>query len=276
MERKVFILVVLATLSLSLYAIKPEKELNKLYVGMPLNEVKQLFGDPKYSQYDKKSKIRMLLYDFYKTEGGFAEYHLYLQNDSLIYLMLSADKKEVRQPIDGDTEYVYNEEGKGSYVEVNDYTIEGKSLVVTKIIENITLTNEQIVDAVIVAISRACNGSQGEFKVKEPTRILYHGIIDKVITFDWRWGSINIFYSVDVAIKQGRVRVKIIGEEIDWHQDHEKATYYFSETYPIGTISMKGVSSTEAQEMVRNTSKQFHQYISVIEEELSKTVEDDW
>ena len=81
---------------------------------------------------------------------------------------------------------------------------------------------------------------------------------------------------MDVAIKQGRVRVKVIGEEIDWHQDHEKATYYFSETYPIGAVAMKGVSSAEAQEMVRNTSRIFHQYISVIEEELTKSAEDNW
>lgn len=252
------------------FAIKPEKELNKLYVGISAKEVKELYGDPKYSKFEKDTKIRMYLYDFYKTEGGLAEYHLYFKDDSLTYIMQYIDKQEILRPI-MDSYMSVSEDSI-----VHNYSIEGKCLVVSKIIEGIAIGEEQTKDAVVVAISRACNGSQGEFKMKEATRIIYHGIIDKVITFDWKWGSVNIFYTVDVAIKQGRVRVKVIGEEIDWHQDNDKATYYFSDTYPIGGISMKGVSGSEAQQMINNTTRIFGQYISVIEEELLRNSNDDW
>lgn len=264
---------------MSIGAIKSEKDLDALYAGMPLKDVVHLFGEAKYSKYDKESKIRMLLYDFYRIESGFNEYHLYFKDDKLAYLMQSVDKMEVPRSIKGGdyTLIDINPENKKNSINQNKaYTIEGKSIVVAKVIENISLNNEQLVNAVVAAIYRACNGSQGELKMKESTRVLYHGIIDRVVTFDGRWGSINVVYTIDVAIKQGRVRVKVIGEEIDWHQDYDKATYYFVETFPIGTISMKDVPAVAAQELVRNTIKTFYQYISVIEEELNQMVEDDW
>lgn len=278
MKRIFLLFTCLSILSLSVLAIKPEKELSKLYIGMPIKEVKSLYGEPTYSKYEKDTKTRMLLYNFYKKEGGLAEYHIYFSNDSLTYLMLCENNEEIRKPIVGDNYLLFlQEENDGTISFVKDYTIEGKSIVFTKIIDDVSLNNEQIKEAVLVAIARACNGSQGEITMAESTRVLYHGIIDKVITFDRRWGVINVIYSIDIAIKQGRVRIKVIGEEIDWHQDYEKATYYFSETFPIGKETIKGVSNDDASEMLRNITKIFNQFISVIEEELSKTANDnDW
>lgn len=269
MKRLFFILfaIVLTTNS---YATKSENELSKLFIGMSIKDFKSIFGDPSYSKYEKDTKTRMLLYNLYKVEGrGFAEYHFYFVGDSLTEVINYKDKSEIRYPLEKLSPETLLDEDL-------NFKIEGKSIVVSKIIEGISINNEQIRNALLVAISRACNGSSGEVKLNEPTRVLYHGIIDKIITFDWIWGSINVFYSIDVAIKEGRIRIKVIGEEIDWHQDKQKATYYFSETYPVGQKVMKAVPNEKAREMIRLTIHAFEQYISVIEEELHKVENDDW
>ena len=112
--------------------------------------------------------------------------------------------------------------------------------------------------------------------MKEPNHIVYHGIIDKVITFDGRWGCINVFYTIDAAIKQGRFRVKVIGEEIDWHQDNDKETYYFPDIYPFATERMKEVTALDSYEFANNTIQFFNQFISVIGEEFKRRANDDW
>lgn len=257
------------------FATKPESDLHKLSIGVPIDVVKEYFGEPKYSVLkDKKTNSRMLLYEFYKKDGGFAEYHLYFIQDTLYKVMQYVDKKEIRKPVKGDEDFIMDDSGMA--ILFKDYKIEGKSLVITKIFEDITLSNDQIQDAVITGVTRACNGSQGGFKMKEPSHILYHNIIDKVITFDGRWGSVNVFYTIDVAIKPGRVRVMVSGEEIDWHQDNDKLTYYFSDIYPFATERMKEVTALDSYEFANNTIQFFNQFISVIGEEFKRRTNDDW
>ncbi len=269
MKKLLLVLFAIVSTTYCYATTKSEKELNKLFTGMTLKDFKSIFGDPSFSKYEKDTKTRMLLYTLYKKEGGFVEYHMYFVNDTLSEVMRYKDKHEEKFPIADISPEIVDQKAL-------NYTIEGKSLVVSKIIEGLSLNNEQIRNALMAAISRSCNGATGEIKMNEPTRVLYHGVIDKVITFDWIWGSINVFYSIDVAIKEGRIRIKVIGEEIDWHQDKEKSTYYFSETYPIGIVEMKEVPNEKAREMIRITFNTFQQYISVIEEELHKMENDDW
>ena len=118
--------------SIPTHATKSEKELSKLYLGIHIKDVEKLYGEPSFSKYDKETNTRMLLYYFYKhAERGTAEYHLYFLNDSLIDLMLYADKTEVRQKLEGAEDVIVYKDKDAIYPIIKDYTIEGKSLVIT-------------------------------------------------------------------------------------------------------------------------------------------------
>lgn len=263
------------TLSAPLVAqnIKSEASLDSLYIGMSADNVRVFFGEPIHEMAFIKTSI--FWYNFKKPNGELAEYRIYFANDTVCKLTELVNKKEVQRPITG-TRATYNtiEDKRTSYYK--GFVLEGKSLVITKIIENVALSEDQLFDALLTGISRACNGSQGEFKMKEPSHILYHGIIDKIITFDGRWGSINVFYSIDIAIKKGRLRIKAIGEEIDWRQDQDKLTYYFADVIPFGETLMNELSVDESIKMADNTIEKFNQYISVIQEEITRKSNDDW
>lgn len=270
--KKLLLILVFISPFYSIWAMHYEYELAQLRLGMPVEEVISIYGEPYYSKYDKENKTRGVLYYFYKNEGGLARYHIYFQDDTLVSLKKFEKKEEIRQVADEDGSFRKFD----SYDKDVQYSIEGRGIIVTKIFEGIPLSNEQIYDALLTGIARACNGSQGEFKMKEPNHIVYHGIIDKVITFDGRWGSINVFYTIDAAIKQGRFRVKVIGEEIDWHQDNDKETYYFPDIYPFGDGAMREIKIDESQEFINNSLRYFRQYITVIEEEMQNRTNDDW
>ncbi|MBQ7671680.1 MAG: outer membrane protein assembly factor BamE [Paludibacteraceae bacterium] len=243
------------------------EKLSELSMGMTMVEVKQIMGEPiKYKKLGDNEW--MLLYNLESPNDSIKEYHLYFKDKMLTSANESKGKEETLNLLTKSKPIVNPLEG---------CIIDGRNLVITKIIENVEMNYDQIVDAFFSGITRACNGSKGDFQMKESNHIVYKGKIDKVITFDGRWGSINVFYTLDLAIKPGRVRIKVIGDEIDWHQDNDQLTYYFADVVPFGSTVMKELKEKEALSFSYNTVDIFNHYLNVIEGELTKKINDeDW
>lgn len=116
--KKYLLSLILTLISTILFATKQESVIGQLYVGMPIDRVIDVCGEPTYSKLEKETNTRMLLYSFYKSGGGLIEYHMYIQDGALNSVMKFIDNAEESVVINSEDEFYEKQGGfltKGVY-----------------------------------------------------------------------------------------------------------------------------------------------------------------
>lgn len=159
-----------------------------------------------------------------------------------------------------------------------DYTVDGKSIVFTKVIENTGKNISEAHDALESFFALRYNDVNSTEKLNQPDHLIYKGLFMNVHTYSMGMWVNDIPHTVDVAIKDNRLRIKVTIEEgvCRGTQSPNRYTYLIAEVPPIKNDA-KNVIKSVAIKTFDATCVRINALFADIENSLrNATTEEDW
>lgn len=159
-----------------------------------------------------------------------------------------------------------------------DYKVEGSEVVFTKVIENTGKSVQEAHDALEAFFALRYNDVNSTQKLNQPDHLIYKGLFSDVYTYTMGMWVNDVPHTVDVAIKENRLRIKVTLYEgiCRSTQNFNRYTYIIAEASPLGNIN-KNIMKKTAIETFERTCALVEGLMLDIENSLNKTTaEEDW
>lgn len=165
----------------------------------------------------------------------------------------------------------------GVIANAQEYKVEGTSVVFTKVIENTGKTVAEAHSALEAFFALRYNDVNSTQKLNQEDHLIYKGIFGTVHTFPLGW-VIDMPHTVDVSIKENRLRVKVTIDEGACRStaNANRYTYPVYDYSPIGTHN-KNLLKKDAIRAFEVTCDRINALFADIENSLKNTAtEEDW
>ena len=165
-----------------------------------------------------------------------------------------------------------------SFAAAQEYKVEGNSIVFTKVMEDTGKSITEAHDALESFFALRYNDVNSTGKLNQPDHLIYKGLFMNVHTYSMGMWVNDIPQTVDVAIKDVRVRVKVTIEEgvCRGTQSPNRYTYLIAEAPPIKNDA-KNVLKSVAIKTFDATCVRINALFADIENSLrNATTEEDW
>ena len=165
-----------------------------------------------------------------------------------------------------------------SFAAAQEYKVEGNSIVFTKVMEDTGKSITETHNALESFFALRYNDVNSTEKLNQPDHLIYKGLFMNVHTYSMGMWVNDIPHTVDVAIKDNRVRVKVTIEEgvCRGTQSPNRYTYLIAEAPPIKNDA-KNVLKSVAIKTFDATCVRINALFADIENSLrNATTEEDW
>ena len=159
-----------------------------------------------------------------------------------------------------------------------EYKVEGSEVVFTKVIENTGKSVEEAHDALEAFFALRYNDVNSTQKLNQPDHLIYKGLFGEVYTYTMGMWVNDVPHTVDVAIKDNRLRIKVTLYEgiCRSTQNLNRYTYVIADASPLGGKN-KNIMKKTAIETFDRTCALVRALMLDIESSLNKTkTEEDW
>lgn len=166
-----------------------------------------------------------------------------------------------------------------SYVNAQSYVVEGNSVVFTKVLEDTGMSISEMHNSLEAFFAITYNNVNSTEKLNQPDHLIYKGIFADVAFYMMGMWSSDVNHTVDIALKDGRVRIKISLTEVRAHSSSAEAHYNICETWPIKDQSAGGNAPIKKAcvSTFEGASNEVNGLFLAIEEALKNTASnDDW
>ncbi len=161
-----------------------------------------------------------------------------------------------------------------------EYKVEGNEVVFTKVIENTGKSVSETHDALEAFFALRYNDVNSTQRLNQPDHLIYKGIFSELYTYTMGMWVNDVPHTVDVAIKNNRIRIKISVVECVCHstQNLNKYTYPIAECSPIGNNNNnRNVLKSTAVKTFEALCQRIDALFADIENSLDKSeTEEDW
>ena len=165
-----------------------------------------------------------------------------------------------------------------TFANAQEYKVEGSSVVFTKVIENTGLSIKDAHTALEAFFALRYNDVNSTQKLNQEDHLIYKGLFMNVHAYSRGIWVNDVPHTVDVAIKENRVRIKIILDEgiCRCTQNLNRYTYLISDSAPIGN-NHKNILKPVAQKTFDGACVRIQSLFADIEKALqTNTLQEDW
>lgn len=159
-----------------------------------------------------------------------------------------------------------------------DYTVEGNSIVITKVIENTNLNIDQESEVILTYLGKAYNDINTTLKTNTTHNIVIKGIYPKVVSFNMGLWKVDLGHQIVVSLKEGRVRVEVSVSKVILWSSEASEEHVITEYYPLNpqmSMLTSSMSKAKTEEMITNAVMLMNKTILEIEDALRSHHEDD-
>lgn len=164
------------------------------------------------------------------------------------------------------------------FVSAQDYTVDGNSIKITKVIENTNLSVEQENEVLLTHLGKVYNDINSTLKTNTSHSIVVKGVYPEVVSFSMGAWRANLGHQVVVSLKENRVRVEVSVSQVHLWSSQTSTDHVITEYYPINpnmSIWGSNMSKSKSEEMVTKAVLLMNATIHDIENALKSHVEDD-
>ena len=161
-----------------------------------------------------------------------------------------------------------------------DYTIEGNSIKMEKIVENTNMDIETANGVLITYLSKIYNDLNTTLKSNTTNNIVVKGIYSDVTRFKMNAWWTNVYHQLVISIKDNRVRIVIETSKVQLQSSQTTEDRWITDFYPINpkaSISYIYMSKAKSEEFINTTTSLMKNTIATIEDALrNHEAEEDW
>lgn len=165
-----------------------------------------------------------------------------------------------------------------SFVLAQDYTIDGNSIKISKVIENINLTIDQENEVLLTYLGKTYNDINTTLKTNTAHSIVVKGIYPEVVKFTMGLWKADLGHQIVISLKDGRVRVEVSVSHVRLYSSQTSVDYVITDFYPV-TQNMSPwnymSSKSKSEEMVNKAVLLMNATILELENALKNHFEDD-
>lgn len=162
-------------------------------------------------------------------------------------------------------------------INAQDYEIKNGAITITKIIET-SLTAVEIYDATQTFFAGSYGDSNKTQRLNTENHLIYNGLFVNVNSNSYM--AVDYKHSIDVSIKENRVKIQVSCKDGQYYGKGEAARYDYDivESYPISkTNKCPALAKKLYEGAVTGGVKRMHEAIAAYEEALKqKLTEEDW
>lgn len=165
-----------------------------------------------------------------------------------------------------------------SFVLAQDYTIDGNSIKISKVIENTNLTIDQENEVLLTYLGKTYNDINTTLKTNTAHSIVVKGIYPEVVKFTMGLWKADLGHQIVISLKDGRVRVEVSVTQVRLYSSQASVDYVITDFYPV-TPNMSPwnymSSKSKSEEMVNKAVLLMKATILELENALKNHFEDD-
>lgn len=165
-----------------------------------------------------------------------------------------------------------------SFVLAQDYTIDGNSIKISKVIENTNLTIDQENEVLLTYLGKTYNDINTTLKTNTAHSIVVKGIYPEVVKFTMGLWKADLGHQIVISLKDGRVRVEVSVSHVRLYSSQTSVDYVITDFYPV-TQNMSPwnymSSKSKSEEMVNKAVLLMNATILELENALKNHFEDD-
>lgn len=165
-----------------------------------------------------------------------------------------------------------------SFVLAQDYTIDGNSIKISKVIENTNLTIDQENEVLLTYLGKTYNDINTTLKTNTAHSIVVKGIYPEVVKFTMGLWKADLGHQIVISLKDGRVRVEVSVTQVRLYSSQASVDYVITDFYPV-TENMSPwnymSSKSKSEEMVNKAVLLMNATILELENALKNHFEDD-
>ncbi len=157
-----------------------------------------------------------------------------------------------------------------------DYEIKGRQIIMTQVIKE-TGTIKSAHDKLAIYFAKAYDDVWFAVKYDELDHLVYKGTYPDVLLFDMKVGHIDVEHTINIAIRENRIKVTIACDKGLYRDAGDRTEYYLTEFFPITNKSNLWIQRGRAEKAFNTTINRMR-YQFVLLEELFRTTadEEDW
>lgn len=164
------------------------------------------------------------------------------------------------------------------FVSAQDYTVDGNSIKISKVIENTNLSIEQESEVLLTYLGKVYNDINTTLKTNTSHSIVVKGVYPEVFKFTMGMWSADLGHQIVISLKEGRVRVEVSVSQVRLYSSRTSKDYVITDFYPV-TQDMSPWNyinnKSNSEKMVNNAVLLMNATILDIENALKNHVEDD-
>lgn len=164
------------------------------------------------------------------------------------------------------------------FASAQDYTVDGNSIKITKVIENTNLSIEQESEVLLTYLGKVYNDINTTLKTNTSHSIVVKGIYPEVVKFTMGLWKADLGHQIVISLKDGRVRVEVSVTQVRLYSSQASVDYVITDFYPV-TQNMSPwnymSSKSKSEEMVNKAVLLMNATILELENALKNHVEDD-
>ena len=167
-----------------------------------------------------------------------------------------------------------------------DYEVKGTEVIFTHILEDTGLSIKDANDAIEAYYAKAFGDVNYTIKLNQEDHIIYKAIFPKVQYVTFGAGSISIPYTMEISLKNNRMRMKIIVEEANLefintttlgNLTEYNRSLYLVDIQPIGEGKGNRLSKKEELAIFDNMCERILTVFSNLDKAMKNVkVDDDW
>lgn len=161
-----------------------------------------------------------------------------------------------------------------------DYTIEGNSIKMEKIVENTNMDIETANAVLITYLSQIYNDFNTTLKSNTTNNIVVKGVYSDVIRFSLNAWWANIYHQITISLKDNRARIIVEISKVQLQSSQASKDRWITDFYPIdekASVSYINMTKSKSEELVNTAVVLMKGTIAGIEDALIKQeTEEDW
>ena len=159
------------------------------------------------------------------------------------------------------------------------YKVENDAIIIDEIVENTGLSIEECHSRMQTYFAAIFNDVNNTLKLDQPDRLMYKGLLDAG-TINTGVITVTVPYTIDVYIKEGRLRVKATTYSVNLWSTAMSRTYQFVDAAPVAekhNLLKTNIYKNQAIKIFNPTISDLTAIINGAKAALKNTtVEEDW
>ena len=159
-----------------------------------------------------------------------------------------------------------------------EYTVDGNSIKIIKVIENTGLTIDQESEVLLTYLGKVYNDINTTLKTNTSHSIVVKGVYPEVVSFSMGLWTANLGHQIVISLKEGRVRVEVSVSQVHLWSSQATDDHVITEYYPINpkmSTWNSSMNKTKSEEMINRAVSLMNATINEIENALKGHSEDD-